>query len=117
MRLADSHHHLFDLSASGNGYPGRLEPVRKSAFGTEKSLRRDYAVEEIECEYSSKNPILAFFPTECSHLIDQIFVEPVLLRECFDNANDGHAASDRAEIIAGTASRIYRLDTIQHEEH
>jgi hypothetical protein len=117
MHLVDSHRHDFDLSGSGSRYPGLRGRTRETAFGTEKPLRRDYAVAEIECEYSDKNPALVFVLTECSYPIDQTFVEPVLLRECFDNANDGYAASDPAEILAGSATRIYRLDTIQHEEH
>lgn len=51
------------------------------------------------------------------HLVDRIFAAPSKLRDSFDGAIDGFATSDRAEILAGTAPRIYRLETIQHEEH
>jgi len=48
--------------------------------------------------------------------VDRIFAEPERLRDCFEDAIYGYAPSERAELLAGTATRIYRLDTIQHEE-
>jgi predicted TIM-barrel fold metal-dependent hydrolase len=61
-----------------------------------------------------------FGPSRCmfgsNFPVDRLFIEPARLRDCFDDAIDGYAASDRAELLAGTATRIYRLDTIQHEE-
>jgi len=304
MHLVDSHHHLFDLAGSVSGYPGLRGPVRKTAFGTDEPLRRDYTatdylddlaamggsrsihveaarrpddpveetrwlsgvatsigipnaivahadltrddatdtvaqhvaeprvrgirqirgisgalaslrpedtvfavpawrrnlailvryglvcelqapptVAEIACECIDENPDLTFVLTHCGHPIDRsdtglirwraaldlfaarsnvcvklsgfymmnphetssrmrtlvaeivdrfgpsrcmfgsnfpvdrIFVTPTRLRQCFDDAIDGYAASDQAELLAGTATRIYRLETIQHEEH
>ena len=45
MLLVDSHHHLFDLSGTPDGYPERRGPARKTAFGTDGLLRRDYTVD------------------------------------------------------------------------
>lgn len=42
MDLVDAHHHFFDLSGSAGGYPGLRGAPRKTAFGTDEALRRDY---------------------------------------------------------------------------
>jgi predicted TIM-barrel fold metal-dependent hydrolase len=42
MELVDAHHHFFDLSGSAGGYPGMRGAPRKTAFGTDEALRRDY---------------------------------------------------------------------------
>ncbi len=42
MDLVDAHHHFFDLSGSAGGYPGLRGQPRKTAYGTDEALRRDY---------------------------------------------------------------------------
>lgn len=53
MDLVDAHHHFFDLSGSGDGYPGLRGPVRKTAFGTDEPLRRDYTVAHYKADLAA----------------------------------------------------------------
>jgi predicted TIM-barrel fold metal-dependent hydrolase len=53
MELVDAHHHFFDLSGSGDGYPGLRGPLRKTAFGTDTPLRRDYTAEDYRADLAA----------------------------------------------------------------